>query len=439
MRTIHTIIILLLAGALKAQGPVSLSLRQAIDMAAKQSYAVQASELEAQKAEAKIKEITGMGLPQIAATGTMNNYLKVPKMVVPNFFGGEGVAAIEFALPWSVTGAVQLQQLLFDGSYLVGLRAAREMRTKSSIDLEQTALNARVQAAKAYLSVLAAEEGVRLVGEGLPVLEKAARDARAMFDQGLMEDTDADRITVQLDETRNQQRNLQQQARVARSYLALVLGLPSGTPITLTDALQPLLDDPAEAGLADVSFNVDQHVDHQVAASMMRLGELDVRNKKAAYMPTLGGFINYQQAFNYTEFDIMNGSWWFPGSMWGLQLNVPIFSSGVRQQKLKQSKLALDQANVNLKATEQRLLAEKEQQQAILKAAQDSYLTGKSNLALSKKIFDRTSIKFTEGVSSSFELTQEHSNYLTTQQTYIQRIVDLLQARTDMRKALDLH
>lgn len=428
-----------LVAALHAQVPVSLSLKQALEMAAQQNYAVQGSVLEAEKAEAKIKEVTAMGLPQIGATGTFNNYLIVPKMVVPNFFGGEGVAAIEFALPWSVTGAVQLNQLLFDGSYLVGLRAAREMRTKSSKDLEQTVLNAKVQAAKAYLSVLAAEEGVRLLGESLPVLEKASTEARAMFEQGMVENTDADRLTVQLEEARNQQRNLQQQAKVARAYLCLVLGLPTGSALTLTDALQPLLDDPAESGLAEMALDVNQHVDQQVAQSVMRLSELDVRNKKAAYLPSLNGFINYQQAFNYTEFDIGNGAWWFPGSLWGLQLNVPIFSSGMRQQQVKQAKLSLDQANVNVKATEQRLLAEREQQQAILRAAQDSYETGKKNLALSRSIFDRTSIKFTEGVSSSFELTQEHGNYLTTQQTYIQRIVDLLQARADMRKALDLY
>lgn len=439
MRSITTAIVLLFGVLVHAQGPVSLSLKQALDMAGKQSYAVQASQLEAEKARAKIKEVTAMGLPQISATGSLQNYIEVPTMVVPDFFGGPDLLKVQFGVPWTASGAVQLNQLIFDGSYLVGLQAARELRTKSDKDLEQAALNARAQAAKAYLGVLAAEEGIRLLGEGLPILEKASSEARAMFDQGMLESTDADRLTVQLDETRNQQRNLEQQARVARSYLNLVLGLPTGTPVTLTDALQPLLDDPAEASLADAVFDVNQHVDQQVAQSMLRLGELDLRNKKAAYLPQLAGFINYQQQFNYTRFDIANGDWWFPASLWGLQLNVPIFSSGMRHQQVKQARLSLDQADVNLKATEQRLLAEKEQQQAVLRAAQDSYETGRKNLALSKSIFDRTSTKFTEGVSSSFELTQEHGNYLTTQQTYIQRIVDLLQARADMRKALDLY
>lgn len=440
MRQAITAASALLAMATMAQGPVSLSLQQAVDQAARQSYSVQYSALEAEKADSKIKEILGVGLPQVAASAGLNNYLKVPTQVIPNFFGNDPpTMEIQLGVPWMLNGGVQLNQLLFDGSYLVGLQATRELKDKAGLDLEKAQHDARVQAAKAYYAVLAAEEGVRLLGESLPLLEKSAGDAKAMVQQGFMESTDVDRLTIQLADTRNRQGSLRQQANVARAYLALVLGLPTGTPTTLTDALQPLLDDPAEAGLAEAAFDVNQHVDQQVAQSMLRLGELDVRNKKAAYLPSLGGFFNYQQAYNYMEFDIGNGSWWFPGSLWGLQLNVPIFSSGMRHQQVRQAKLSLEQANVNAKATEQRLLAEKEQQQAILRAAQDSYDTGRRNLALSRSIFDRTSIKFTEGMASSFELTQEHGNYLTMQQTYIQRIVDLLQARADMRKALDAY
>lgn len=439
MRHPLTSTVLVLATASFAQGPVSLSLQQAMDMAATQSYTVQYSTLEAEKAEAQIKEVTAIGLPQVAATGSINNYLIVPTQVIPNFFGEDPeTIEVQFGIPWTITGAVQLNQLLFDGSYLVGLKAARELRNKSQQDLEKAATDARAQAAKAYLTVLAAEEGVRLIGDGIPILEKSAADAQAMLEQGFMESTDVDRLTIQLAEARNQQRNLQQQAKVARAYLALVLGLPSGTPVDLTDALQPLMEDPAGSALAEQPFAVDQHIEEQVAATTVRIAELGVRKEKSAYLPQLSGFINYQQQFSSETLTPGDGPW-FPASLWGLQLNVPIFSSGMRHQRVKQARLTMEQAEVNLKGTEQRLLTEYLQQQAILRSAQDSYETATANLELAESIFQRTSIKFNEGVGSSFELSQEHANYLTAQQTYIQRTVDLLEARTDMRKALDLY
>jgi len=440
MRKTLTSALFTLSVALFAQGPVNLSLHQAMDMAAKQSYMVQGSQLETEKALARIKEITAIGLPQVNASGSLNNYLKVPTQVIPNFIGDDPkTLEVQFGVPWSMTGGVQLNQLLFDGSYIIGLKAVHELQAQSEKQLEESERDARVQAAKAYLGVLAAEEGARLVGEGLPVVQKAADEANAMSQQGLMESTDADRLTVQVNETQNQKRTLEAQAVVARVYLALVLGLPSGTPIQLTDSLQPLLDDPAEADLANLPFDPTQHVEEEIANSTLRISALDVRNKKAAYLPKLNGFINYQQQYSYTEFEPGNGSFWFPSSMWGLSLNVPIFSSGMRARQVEQANLTMQQAEVNLKATDQRLLTDRLTQQAALIAAQANYETGKNSLALSERIFQQTSVKFSEGVASSFELTQQNNDYLASQQIYIQRVVDLLRARVDMHKALDLY
>ena len=439
MRDLLTGALLVLASATWAQGPVNLSLQQAMDMAAQQSYTVQYSALEAEKAESKIKEITAVGLPQIAATGGLNNYLKVPTQVIPNFIGDEPkTLEVQFGIPWSITGAVQLTQLLFDGSYLVGLKAVRELRNVAHLDLEKAKHDARAQAAKAYYSVLAAEEGVRLIGEGMPLIEKAKMEAQAMLDQGFMESTDVDRLTIQLADTRNQQRNLQQQGKVARAYLALVLGLPTGTPLTLTDPLPQLMSDPKESALATQDFAVAQHIEDKQATSLIRVTELQMRKERAAYLPQLSGFINYQQQYNGLELTPAAGPW-FPSSMWGISLNVPIFSSGMRHQRVKQAQIDQKEAEVNLKGTEQRLLTEHVQQQAMLASAQDSYETANANMELAERIFQRTSVKFNEGVGSSFELTQEHSNFLTAQQNYIQSMVNLLQARTDMRKALDMY
>jgi outer membrane protein len=439
MRTLFTAAALAAFAGASAQGPARLTLQQAMDQAAQQSFQVRFSGMEAEKAEAKIKETLAIGLPQIAATGGLNNYIKLPTQVIPNFFGDDPpTIEVQFGIPWSLNGAVQLNQLLFDGSYLVGLKATRALRDKSQLDLDKARHDARTQAAKAYYAVLAAEEGVRLLGLGLPLLEKSAIDAQAMLDQGFMESTDVDRLTIQLADTRNRQRNLQKQADVARAFLAFVLGLPGGTPIELADSLPPLLDNSADKALADQAFNPDQHIDDKQANAMLNLSELEVRHQKAAYLPQLSGFINYQQQFSSLDFNPHDGPW-FPSSLWGLQLNVPLFSSGMRKQRVAQALLSAKEAQLNLETTRQQLLTTHLQQQTVLNTAQDNYATAKAQADLARTIFERSSVKFNEGMGSSFELTQEHANSLTAQQTYIQSMVDLLQARADMRKALDLY
>ena len=438
MRHILILSALALATAARAQGPLTLTLRQAMDLAARQAYAVQASELEAEKARSKVKEITALGLPQVEASASINNYIEVPTSVVPNFFDpSAGLLEVQFGVPWSTTGGIALNQLIFDGSYLVGLEASKELRVRSEQELERTAADARYQAAKGYLGVLAAREGARLSAESVPILEKSLAEAEAMTAQGFMEATDVDRLSIALASARDRARSFAQQERVALAFLRLVLGVQEGTPLELTDQLETLLNDPAEVALAEAPLDMSGHIEHQLANTLVRLQTLDVKNQRSAYLPKLYGFFNTQaQSFG------QEGPWetdWFPATLWGAQLQVPIFSSGLRSNRVKQAQLALKQTEVSRTATEQRLLAEAAERSEKARTALETYTTERQNLDLARRIFDRTSIKFTNGLASSFELNQDQTQYLTAQQTYIGALVNLALARTDLRKALDLY
>ena len=437
MRSITTQLAWLLVLFASAQGPVQLSLKQALDMAASQSYAVQASQLEAEKSQAKVKEITAIGLPQINGEVQLQNFIDVPTQLVPNFFSpgiGPDYIAAQFSLPWNASAGATLSQLIFDGSYLIGLKATKAVAEQSQQELEKAAADARNQAAKAYFGVLSAEEGARLAGEGIPLLEKSRNEVQAMLDAGFMEATDVDRITIQLEQAKAVQRSFRQQAEVARMMLNLTLGLPQGTPVTLTDELAGIIDDPDETALSEVALDPASHIEQQVL-----LSDLQRRNERSKALPSLGGFLSHQQVWNGPDFDPGGAYPFYPTTLWGLKLTVPIFSSTSRIQKVKQASLALQQAEVNRTATSERLKVMAEQSRTQARTAYDNFKTEERSLALARNIFDRTSVKFTEGAAASFELTQEQGNYLMAQQTYIQRMVELLMARADLRKALDLY
>lgn len=433
-----TILGLLMAAVLPAQGPASLSLEQALELAAKQSYQVQNSELEAEKARQRIKEVTAIGLPQVNASGSLSNYLDVPTQVIPDFFGGADLIKVQFGVPWSMSGGVQLDQLIFDGSYIVGLQAAKEARKISDEELERNIKQARMQAAKAYYAVLAADEGARLLGETLPVVERSLQESEAMLANGFVEVTDVERLRIEVGSVRDQRQLFQRQAELARNYLRFMLGMPLGTPITLTDDLETLINDPAEVAMTEDPFDAVRHIDQRVADTYVRAGVLQVRNAKAAYMPSLRGFISHQQQWNARSFEPFGGPIpWFPATLWGLQLNVPIFSSGLRSSRLAQERLGLEQAELNQRLTSERLALNHAQRRTDVQGAQDLYRNERERLDVARRIFERTGVKYTEGVASSFELTQEQARYIAAQQSYIQRVVDLVNARAELRMALD--
>ena len=361
---------------------------------------------------------------------------------MPNFFSpgiGPDYIAAQFSLPWNASAGATLSQLIFDGSYLIGLKATKAVAEQSQQELEKAAADARNQAAKAYFGVLSAEEGARLAGEGIPLLEKSRNEVQAMLDAGFMEATDVDRITIQLEQAKAVQRSFRQQAEVARMMLNLTLGLPQGTPVTLTDELAGIIDDPDETALSEVALDPASHIEQQVAENLVLLSDLQRRNERSKALPSLGGFLSHQQVWNGPDFDPGGAYPFYPTTLWGLKLTVPIFSSTSRIQKVKQASLALQQAEVNRTATSERLKVMAEQSRTQARTAYDNFKTEERSLALARNIFDRTSVKFTEGAAASFELTQEQGNYLMAQQTYIQRMVELLMARADLRKALDLY
>ncbi|MCW5899878.1 MAG: TolC family protein [Flavobacteriales bacterium] len=425
---------------LMAQGPMDLSVRQAMDLAAKQSYAVRSSALEAEKARHRVKEITAIGFPQINGELALNNFIDVPTQLVPNFFDpGSSVEYFpaQFSLPWNAVAGLSLNQLIFDGSYIIGLQATKAVAQQSREELELTQAEARVQAARAYYGVLAAEEGVRLAAEGIPLIEQSQREAQAMLDAGFMESTDVDRITIQLEQVRSQQRAFQQQADVARMLLALTLGVPQGTPLRLTSDLPSILADPDETALSEQTFSPEAHVEQRAAETLVRLQTLNMRNERAKALPSLAGFISHRQEWNGPAFDPGGTYPFYPATVWGLRMEVPIISSGSRYHKVRQAEHQLQQVEVNRTATEQRLITEVERARAQARTARDNYADAERNMRLARSIMERTTIKFTNGAATSFELTQERANDLAVQQTYVQRLVDLLIARAELRRALD--
>ncbi|MBK7110842.1 MAG: TolC family protein [Flavobacteriales bacterium] len=134
-------------------------------------------------------------------------------------------------------------------------------------------------------------------------MEKSLNEVTAMKDAGFMEDIDVDRMTIQLEQAKAQQRSFKQQADVARMLLALALGVPQGTPIALTDDLAGIVNNADETALSEQPMDPAGHVELRYAENLVVLQDLNRKNERSKAMPSLGGFLNHQQAWNGPAFD----------------------------------------------------------------------------------------------------------------------------------------
>ena len=97
-----------------------------------QNYAIENAEqmknaaIDIEIAQMKIVETRAIGLPQINAEGNFNHFINLPVQVVDGAFIGQPGTLVSFreGTDYSVSGGVAVNQLIFDGSYLVGLQVS---------------------------------------------------------------------------------------------------------------------------------------------------------------------------------------------------------------------------------------------------------------------------------------------------------------------------
>lgn len=451
MKFTTTILLVALSLGAMAQTTMPLSLKEAQEMAAEHSYKVLQSVKGTEQAEKQVKETIGIGLPQVSAFGGYDHFLDVPVQSIPNFLKpildpidpdnpSPDFIQAAFGTEYNMVGEVRVDQLLFDAVYFVGLKASRTVQEQADLGLEKTRIESKHAAARAYLACLVYQENKRILVETITVLEKLHSDTKAMYEQGFMESTDVDQQELSLLNTQNELITVERSEDVALKTLNFILGQDILQELTLTSNLQSILEAPEFTNVAGTKLMMESHIDHKLSLNNVARKTANHKYQRSFFFPQLTGYFKHSQNAMRSEFNFLeSGNEWFPTTAWGLGLSVPIFSGGKRHFSTQRARLALEQSEIELHETEQNLLLEVDREREDFIAADRKYENEEKNLELARRIFDSATIKYGEGMNTSFELTQKQSQYLVTQRSYIQSLVDLLLARTELQKALNLY
>ncbi|MFY9242016.1 MAG: TolC family protein [Polaribacter sp.] len=442
---------------------ITLSLEEAINFALENSYNAKVAKNDSRSAKEKVWETTAIGLPQINAKVDYQNFLKQPVSLLPaaafdntsstvetveDFFGlqpnrqptaPDGFIPVVFGTQQNLNASVTLTQLLFDGSYLVGLQASKTFLKISKQAEEKTELITREAVVNAYGNVLITQNSISILKSNVNILEKNYNDAKKIYENGLNEEEDVEQLEITLGNLKNQLNSVQRMEEIAYQMLNLALGSPINTKLILTDTLDGLTTENIRLDLISETFNVNNHIDFRIAENNREGNRLNMKLEKSKYLPSLSAFVNYgSQAFSdsFTFFD--SNQRWFQSSLLGVSLNVPIFSSFSRKAKVAQATIDLETADLRLEETKQRLdlLAKKAQND--YQFSIENYQTAKKNVGLAERIEKKQRIKFFEGLSSSFDLLQAQNQLYSQQQNYIQSMLDVISKKAALENALNL-
>lgn len=421
--------------------PKTLSLQEAIDFALENNRTAKNATLDIEAAKQQKWETTASGLPQISASIDYNQWLKQQVSLVPaEFFGGNQgeFAEVAFGTKKSMTATAVVNQKIFDGSYIVGLQSAKVYLEISENAKEKTDLEVRKNVINAYGNVLLAEESVKILNRNITVLDKNLDETRKIYENGLGEEESVEQLQITLSSIKSSLSNTERLKTLAYKMLNISLGIDLNTNILLSDNLNSLTSQNIVISLLNAEENIEQTIDYKIAENDKTSKELLLKLEKSKALPTLNAFLNGSYAGYSDQFTFLNNNErWFGASLLGVSMNIPIFSSGMRNAATQRAKINLEKAKSDLTETEQRLKLQIETAKSDYKFAIENYQNKQENLSLAERIERKNEIKFFEGISSSFDLRQAQTQLYTTQQELLQAMLDVINKKAALETVLN--
>jgi outer membrane protein len=420
--------------ALEAQS--QMSLLQAQDYAIKNSFVIKNTIYDAEVAAKTTQELIATGLPQVEGSGSFQHNIYAPYSIIPAGSFGPTEQRIRFQQPFNLTLGVTASQLLFSGTWLVGLEASKayELLQKSNIDKTEQQIKDQVSELY-YLSIVSAEN-VAVLDKSRQSLDQTVNETKALFEAGFAEQQDVDQLNLALSELAIQIAYARDQQTNSLRMLKFAIGMPLSEELVLTDTADGLMATDANA-LLMATYDPTVNIDIQLVQRGLTMQQLNVKSKKAAYLPSLAGYFTLQTQAQREKLSFFDSKQpYLYGNFWGLSLNVPILSGGQR-------KYATEKASIEVKRLESQLDFVKQQAQLSYESARIELNNASQLLALSRQsmdlaqqLYDKESLKYKEGIGSSFDLASRNTNLIQTKGNYIQAMLRVLQSKNKLAKAL---
>jgi outer membrane protein len=414
------------------------SLNDAVNFALKNNDSLKNAVLDEQIAQKKVKEITANGLPQINATSSLNHFIKVPSVEIPNPFlspsNPSPTLSFPQGIPYSWNNTIQASQLLFDGTFFLGLKAAKEFVEMSQIDIKRSEIDVENNVTKGYYAALIIDENIQLFENTLKRIEKTYFDINELYKNGLVEKIEADRLRLTLANTQTQFSQLKDQKELVYYSLKMQMGLRVNDKIELTDKLNQLMvTDNGTA--ANEKVNYENRIEYRKLLLAEKLNNLDKKRYQYGYLPSLAAFGNYTYNTFGVEFSNL-GNKFFDGTLVGAQLSLPIFDGLRKSAQIQQVKLNAQKLTNTKKMVENLIDLDRTNAQSRYERAKEQLVIQKDNFSLAQDIYNKSSLKLKEGVGSTLELTNADNDLKQAQTNYLTSIYNWLNAQIELKRAI---
>ena len=310
--------------------PERVSLQEAITYGRENNRQILNADREIQRAYKERWSVIAIGLPQINANASYQNFIELPTSLIPaQFFGGkEGeFAEVQFGTPQNMVAGATLSKLIFDGSYIIGLEASKVYLSISENILEKTVLEIRKNIVSTYSSILLIQENIKFLEKNRDNLVANLAEIQALFRNGFGEEESVEQLRLTLSGIETQLRYAQNTEKITLNMLKLLMGFPTEAPLQLSDSLDSLTTQGLFEEKIEAKPNLESNIDIKIATNNLKSESLLFKYEKSKSLPQLTAFLNGNYTGNSETFSFIESNQkWFGAALFGINLNVPIFS-----------------------------------------------------------------------------------------------------------------
>lgn len=437
---------LLVTGFLfNASGQEALSLEDCINYALESNQQIEIARLESDIAETQIKETLSRGLPQINADVNVVNNTRVPLSPIPGEVVGQpdqDFILVAFQTQYSSQPTISARQMLFDGSFFVGLEASRTLRELRTKESERTERDIVEAVSKAYYAVLINEANLVQLSENSDRLDTLLYETQALYENGFAERIDVNRIKIQQNNLKTNLSNTRDLLSISLSLLKFQMGMPIDQPIILSEKLNADFEPMILTGTAD-DFDYGNRVEYQILQTNLNLTKLDAKNNKVQRIPSL--YLNYNlgwNAFSDNASDLLKFSEDDPFPIYnrfsniGVSLSLPLFDGFRKKSLIQRAEIQGKQIRSTMKMTENQIDLEVKQATIAYNNALRDLETQEENTELAREVYDVSRVKYEEGIGANLEVIEADNDYKQAQTNYLNALYEAITSQIELKKAL---
>jgi outer membrane protein TolC len=295
----------------------------------------------------------------------------------------------------------------------------------------QAELDVRHQTQTAYFAALVTQENLKILKQNLTNIETLARSAEDLVRVGVAEQTDADQLRVQTLMMINAIKSIERHIELAYNLLRFQLGVSADAEIVLTQTLEELMAAKDANEMLETEFDLYNNYNVQLLDGQIDMANLQISLERAASLPNVAAFYNYTYRIARATFDMQ------PNNMIGLQANIPIFASGQRRARTQQARIRLEMAQNNRNLVAESLLMQEKQLRFTLKSAVETLELQREAMEVSQRVFESVTRRFQQGMASSLDVTTANTSLLQAQGNYINAMMEVFSAQTELEKLLN--